>query len=102
LWVLSYNIDELKAATSFLGIPKPTIRKVPTFSAWLVATIEMACLGWIFLAIGRLVCTSILEDNQSPSGARIAIAIDSVSFGLGTNNGSRTWLGFTNHPREEQ
>jgi hypothetical protein len=41
LWVLSYNIDELQAATSLLGVPKTTIGKIPTFSARLVATIKV-------------------------------------------------------------
>jgi putative component of membrane protein insertase Oxa1/YidC/SpoIIIJ protein YidD len=92
LWILPHNVNELDLTISLLCVPKSTVRKVPTCSAWLVTAVEVAGLGWIFVISRGLICPTILEDHQSPSGTRVAITIDSITLWFGTNYCSTTWL----------
>jgi len=56
-----------------LGLPKSTIRQIPATPARLVATIEASCFGGVPLVGWALISATILEDYQSPCGARVAI-----------------------------
>jgi hypothetical protein len=65
--------------------PDSTLRKIPTAPARLVTTIEVAGMGFILLPAWGLIGATVLEDQQSPSTASVAI-VSSLFARMGANN----------------
>jgi hypothetical protein len=65
--------------------PDSTLGKIPTAPARLVTTIEVAGLGFILLPGWGHIGATVLEDQQSPITARVAI-VSSTFARMGANN----------------
>jgi len=87
LWILVHNTLEDLFGTSCPAIPETAVRKIPAASARFVAAIEMASLCLVPLTIRTLISATVLVDDQSPRGTRIAV-ISGTSAWFSANHSS--------------